>query len=131
MSSILPPGVNDLISIFVCLPLSWPPHLRQPYHTPSNPLQLVQQYLQLSFGIQRSNIPCAHAHLFSPMKQVLFMPTTGFSLVYDLQWVALLSPPLPDADPPPLRKVAPLTSLPTFFIRIHHHVRVSWSLARW
>ena len=30
-------------------------------------------------------------------------------------WVALLSPPLPDADPPPLRKVALLTSLPTFF----------------
>src|SRR6218665_3679733 len=29
-------------------------------------------------------------------------------------WVALLSPPLPDADPPPLRRVALLTSLPSF-----------------
>src|SRR6218665_2619790 len=74
MSSILPPGINDLISIFVYLPLSWPPHLRQPCHTPSNPPQLVQ----------RSNIPCAHAHLFSTMKQTLLTPTTGFSLVYDL-----------------------------------------------
>src|SRR6218665_2070820 len=61
-----------------------PGHLRQPYHTPSNPPQLVQQYLQLSCGIQRSNIPCAHAHLFSTMKQVLLTPTTGFLLVYDL-----------------------------------------------
>src|SRR6218665_3424971 len=125
MSSILPPGVNDLISIFVCLPLSWPPHLRQPYHTPSNPPQLVQ----LSCGIQGSNIPCAHAHLFSTMKQALLTPTTGFSLVYDLGSPVVSTPAGRGSTSP--SESGPVDVVAHFFIRIHHHVRVSWSLARW
>src|SRR6218665_1444229 len=62
----LSPAIRYFISIFVYLPLSRPSHPRQPYDTPYNPLQLVQEYLQLSCGVQGPDVPCAHAHLFAP-----------------------------------------------------------------
>src|SRR6218665_3263387 len=43
-----------------------------------------------------------------------FISVLTMRLLQDSSRPLCLSPPLPDADPPPLRKVAPLTSLPTF-----------------
>src|SRR6218665_870977 len=83
-----------------------------------------------SLSLYVSNVPCAHAHFFSTMKQALLTPTTGFSLVYDLGSPVVSTPAgrgsTSSFEGDPVDVVAHI-----FKIQIHHHVRVSWSLPRW